>query len=163
MAGRGLLFLLCFVWVVEWFDIPALVYDAPAAPFHLARAALLTAGIPGAAVIAIGHTYEQQRGLLRKLLETCVYCHRVKLPDGLWEHVDIYSSDTTRSVCSAEPAPIANRCSITSPPFKTGVFRQRCDRRDLTLFRGLRVECCYLLFHFARTALRTSHPGFLVL
>lgn len=90
MAGRGLLFLLSFVWVVEWFDIPMLVCDAPAAPFHLARAALLTAGILGAAVIAIGHTYEQQRGLLRKLLETCVYCHRVKLPDGLWEHVDVH-------------------------------------------------------------------------
>jgi hypothetical protein len=83
-------FLLCFVWCVEWLDIPALAFGMPPTPTNSIRLSLLTAGILAAAVVAIGHTYEQQRHLLRKLLETCAYCHRVKMPNGAWEHVEVY-------------------------------------------------------------------------
>jgi hypothetical protein len=65
------IFLLCFVWVIEVLDIPHRVFGVEDTPFS-------------------GHTYEQQRSLLRKLLKTCLYCHRVKTPHGHWEHVEEY-------------------------------------------------------------------------
>ncbi len=84
------IFLLTFVWVLEFLDIPRLLFGIPATPFNPYRVCLLSAAIIGAAVIAIGHTYEQQRALLRKLLKTCLYCHRVKTSFGKWEHVEEY-------------------------------------------------------------------------
>ena len=83
-------FLMCFVWVVEVLDIPHRVFGVEESPFSLYRACLLSAAVIGAAVVAIGHTYEQQRSLLRKLLKTCIYCHRVKTTFGKWEHVEEY-------------------------------------------------------------------------
>lgn len=83
-------FLLAFVWVNEILDIPRLAFGAAATPFSLYRGCVLTAAVLAAAVIAIGHTYEQQRSLLRKLLKTCLYCHRVKTAFGKWEHVEEY-------------------------------------------------------------------------
>jgi hypothetical protein len=84
------IFLLCFVCVIEVLDIPHRAFGAEETPFSLYRVCLLSAAVIGAAVIAIGHTYEQQRSLLRKLLKTCLYCHRVKTPHGHWEHVEEY-------------------------------------------------------------------------
>jgi len=82
--------LICFVWANELFDLPALMFGAAATSFNLYLASVLTAAIIVAAVIAVGHTYEQQRGLLRRLLQTCMYCHRVKTREGTWEHVEEY-------------------------------------------------------------------------
>jgi hypothetical protein len=84
------IFLLCFVWVLEVLDIPHRAFGAEASPFNLYRVCLVSAAVIGAAVIAIGYTYEQQRAMLRKLLKTCLYCHRVKTAEGKWEHVDEY-------------------------------------------------------------------------
>ena len=84
------LFLLCFVWASELLDFPAWAFGAEPTPFSLFRATLLSAAVIAAGVAAIGYTYEQQRALLRKLLETCMYCHRVKTPADTWEHVELY-------------------------------------------------------------------------
>lgn len=84
------IFLLCFVWAVEILDIPGWAFDTEPTPFSLFRACLLSALVIAAGVITIGITYEKQRQLLRRLLETCMYCHRVKTPDGAWEHVELY-------------------------------------------------------------------------
>lgn len=88
--AAAFIFLLCYVWCIELLDIPSLAYGATGRSFSIVRISLLTAGVLAAAVVAIGHTYEQQRTLLRKLLETCTYCHRVKMPDSTWEHVEVY-------------------------------------------------------------------------
>ena len=84
------IFLLTFVWVLEFLDIPHLLFGIPSTPFNPYRICLISAAIIGAAVIAIGCTYEQQRAMLRNLLRGCLYCHRVKTADGKWEHVDEY-------------------------------------------------------------------------
>ena len=84
------LFLLSFVWVLEILDIPHRAFGAEATAFNLHRVCLVSAAVIGAAVIAIGCTYEQQRAMLRNLLRGCLYCHRVKTADGKWEHVDEY-------------------------------------------------------------------------
>ncbi len=82
--------LLCFVWVNEFFDLTAKVFDTEPEPFSPYRAFLMSAAIITAGVIAVGHTYEKQRSLVRKLLMTCLYCHRVKTDEGTWMHVEEY-------------------------------------------------------------------------
>lgn len=83
-------FCLCFVWANEILDLPHLVFDASRSAFNPYRAWLLTAVVMAAGIFAVGYTYEQQRGILRHLLRTCMYCHRVQTPDGTWEHVEEY-------------------------------------------------------------------------
>lgn len=83
-------FLLCIVWASELLDFPQLVYGAEHTPFSWFRVSFLSAAVIASAVITVGHTYEQQRDLLKKLLKTCLYCHRVKTPHGTWEHVEEY-------------------------------------------------------------------------
>ncbi len=80
-------FLLVFTWVSETLDFPAIVFDAPPTPFNLYRMSILTAGIITAAIITIGHAYEQQRRLVKTLVQTCLFCHRVQNEHGSWEHV----------------------------------------------------------------------------
>ena len=96
--------LLCCVWASEYFDIPALVFGAPPSGFNIYRGCILTAAIITAGVTAVGHTYEQQRNLVKKLLMTCLYCHRVKTEEGLWLHVEEYFTNNypvaiDRSAC----------------------------------------------------------------
>lgn len=83
-------FLLVFVWASELLDFPAQAFGDSTMGFSIYRACILSAGIIAAAVVAVGYTYEQQRALLRKLLKTCMYCHRVQTPDGQWQHVEVY-------------------------------------------------------------------------
>ena len=82
--------LLCFVWVNEILDLPALIFSAAKSPFSFFRAFVLSAAVITAAVIAVGHTYEKQKSLIRKLLRTCLFCHRVKTETGDWMHVEEY-------------------------------------------------------------------------
>lgn len=83
-------FLLCFVWANELLDFPALVFGLKHTPFNLYRASFLSAAVIAAGIVATGHTYEQQRSILRRLLKTCMYCHRVQTPNGEWQHVEEY-------------------------------------------------------------------------
>ena len=82
--------LICFVWTSEIFDLPSRVFGADETPFNMYRACLLTSAIIAAGVIAVGHAYEQQRKLVKNLLMTCLYCHRVKTEKGTWMHVEEY-------------------------------------------------------------------------
>lgn len=85
--------LLCFVWASELLDIPSMVFGMKETPFNLFRVSMLSAAIITAGIVAVGHTYEQQRRLVNELLMTCLYCHRVQTPDGKWEHVEEYFMD----------------------------------------------------------------------
>lgn len=82
--------LLCFVWANEVIDFSSRIFGMDPAPFNLYRVCILSAGIITAGIITVGHTYERQRSLVKKLLMTCLYCHRVKTEDGTWEHVEEY-------------------------------------------------------------------------
>jgi hypothetical protein len=97
--------LISFVWVEEKFDLTALVFDTDPTPFNVYRALLLTSVIILAGVIAVGNTYEKQRSLVKRLLMSCAYCHRVKTDDGSWMHVEDfflthYPIGMDRGVCA---------------------------------------------------------------
>ena len=82
--------LLSFVWASEFLDLPAIVFGTPRTQFNPHRVLVLSVAIGTAGVIAVGHTYERQRAVIKKILMTCLYCHRVKTEDGTWEHVEEY-------------------------------------------------------------------------
>jgi hypothetical protein len=82
--------LLCFVWASEVLDLPALLFGLERTPFNLFRACLMSAAVIVAAVIAVGHTYEQQKALMKNLLTACLYCHRVKTKEDEWVHIEDY-------------------------------------------------------------------------
>ena len=82
-------FLLVFVWASELLDFPAQAFGDEGGRFSIYRASIISAAILAVAVV-VGHTYERQRALLRSLLKTCMYCHRVETPEGKWEHVEVY-------------------------------------------------------------------------
>lgn len=84
------IFLLTFVWTSEILDLPALVFGANETPFNVYRASLLSAAVIVAGIIAVGHAYEKQRKLVKELMMTCLYCHRVKTDKGAWMHVEEY-------------------------------------------------------------------------
>ncbi len=84
------LILLCFVWVNEVMDLPAALFGAAPTTFSFYRGCLLSAVIIIGAVVTVGHTYEQQKAVVRSLLTTCSYCHRVQTSAIEWEHVEEY-------------------------------------------------------------------------
>ncbi len=82
--------LISVIWVNEQFDLAWLILGAAPSSFSLARGCILTAAVIVSAIITVGHTYERQRTLVKKLLMTCLYCHRVKTDQGRWMHVEEY-------------------------------------------------------------------------
>jgi len=82
--------LLCFIWVNELMDLPAEWFGTAPTPFNFYRGCLLSAVIIVGAVVTVGHTYEQQKAVVRSLLTTCSYCHRVQTGPVEWEHVEEY-------------------------------------------------------------------------
>jgi len=84
------LLLLCFIWTSEILDLPALVFGAEETKFNIYRVLFLSAAVIAAGITAVGHSYEKQRKLVKNLLMTCLYCHRVKTDKGQWLHVEEY-------------------------------------------------------------------------
>ena len=92
---QGLCFLLMalLVWVGEYYDLSALWLHAEPKPPNLLHAWTLTIGIVVTALITVGHTYEQQRHIIRGLLTVCATCHRIRLSTEKWEQLDDYLGD----------------------------------------------------------------------
>jgi hypothetical protein len=82
--------LLCMIWVNEYFDMASIVFDSDPNPFSLYRASMLSAVIITVGVVSVGHTYEKQRALIKPLLMSCLYCHRVQIDKEKWMHVEEY-------------------------------------------------------------------------
>lgn len=97
--------LLAFVWANEVFDLAARVFDEDPTQFSMYRAALLSAAVITAGVVAVGQTYERQRSVVKELMTTCLYCHRVQTHTGDWMHVEDfflthYPVDMQRGACT---------------------------------------------------------------
>lgn len=83
-------FLLVFAWANAILDFPSIVFGTQRLPFDLYRTCMMTAGIMAAAVVTVGHTYEQQKVLLKQYLVACPYCNRVQVNADNWTHAEEY-------------------------------------------------------------------------
>ena len=84
--------LVLLVWVNEMLDLGHIFWELPAREFSWMHACIGTGGVLFAAVITIGHTYIQQRQIVRGLLTICTYCHKIQADSELWQRVEEYIS-----------------------------------------------------------------------
>lgn len=87
----GFLMLIALIWANEVLNLTAMFWgenlnDQP----NMFRGALLTAGVLLTAVITVGHTYEQQKRVIRGMMTVCSYCKRVRLMHEAWEQIEEY-------------------------------------------------------------------------
>jgi hypothetical protein len=85
------LLLICLIWLNEMVNLTALIWgeDLNAHP-NMFRGFLLTAGVLLTAIVTVGHTYEQQKRLIRGMMTVCSYCKRVRLAQEAWEKIEEY-------------------------------------------------------------------------
>ncbi len=97
--------ILSFVWVNEVLDLPHVIFRVPPSPFNFFRACILSAGVIVGGVVTVGHTYEKQKSLIRRLLRSCLFCHRVKTEKGEWIHVEDYFLQNFPVAVDRDPCP----------------------------------------------------------
>ena len=82
--------LLCLIWYSELRDVPAALSLAEPTPFCAARACILSAAVIFTAIIAVGHTYVQQRKVISSLFLICSACGKVRVNSTQWDEMDNY-------------------------------------------------------------------------
>lgn len=85
--------LLLAVWVNEIWDLSARIFGESARSPSLFNGCLLSAVVILVAIVTVGHTYSQQKRIIKGLLTVCSYCHRIKIDHEVWEHLDEYVLD----------------------------------------------------------------------
>jgi hypothetical protein len=52
------------------------------------------------AIITVGHTYVQQKQIIRGLLTVCAQCRKIRMDTEVWEQLDQYISDHSLALIS---------------------------------------------------------------
>lgn len=94
------LLLILVVWVNEVLDITALWFGTTDSPPNLYRGFMLTICIIGVAVVAVGHTYTQQKRIISGLLTVCSSCRKIRVDEHMWEQLDEYVSEHSLAAIS---------------------------------------------------------------
>jgi len=83
--------LIALIWVNEVWNLAALIWgeNLNQQP-NIFRGSILTAGVLVTAIVVVGHTYEQQKRVLRGMLTVCSYCKRVRIAHEAWEKIEEY-------------------------------------------------------------------------
>jgi len=92
--------LVLLIWINEVMDLSALWFGTAASEYNVFRGCVLTAVIIVMAVITVGHTYVQQKQIIRGLLTVCAGCRKIRLDDEMWEQLDQYISDHSLALIS---------------------------------------------------------------
>ena len=84
------LMLVLLVWANEVLDLASLIYGtSPIAP-NVFRGSVMTCGVIITAIVTVGHTYEQQKRVIRGILTVCSYCNKVRFDHEAWEKIEEY-------------------------------------------------------------------------
>lgn len=98
MTAFSLLILL--VWVNEVLDLSALWFEINPSNPSFYRGCVLTIGVLIIAIITIGHTYIQQKRIIKGLLVVCSTCRKIRVDEHIWEHMDKYVHDHSLALIS---------------------------------------------------------------
>lgn len=94
-----ILLILC-IWLNEILDVAMLWFGvAPSQP-NFFRGCVLTAMTFVVAVVTVGHTYMQQKRVIRGLLTVCADCRKIRVNNEMWEQLDQYISDHSLALIS---------------------------------------------------------------
>jgi hypothetical protein len=94
------LVLISAVWLNEALDGPALLFGLPAKAPDWDRAAILTAAVCVALLIAVIPLYIHKRNALRESITICSYCRRVQDEAKSWAHVEAFFTNRAYTTVS---------------------------------------------------------------
>lgn len=89
----GFVLLLCLVWASETMDLPNLFFGTEHCETNIFRACVISAAVIVCAIIIVGHTYLQQKHIIKGLLLVCSSCQKVKVNEDKWKHMDEYVTE----------------------------------------------------------------------
>lgn len=87
--------LIAMIWVKEVLDVPALVFGAEPSKMDWLGALVLTIGILSGGIIIVGHTYMQQKQILRGFISVCSYCRKVHMEETDWQRMEEFLEHRT--------------------------------------------------------------------
>lgn len=94
------LMLILLIWLNEMLDLSSLWFGTVPSPFNVFRGCVMTVASCIVAVITVGHTYVQQKQIIRGLLTVCAECHKIRMDEEVWEQLDQYISDHSLALIS---------------------------------------------------------------
>ena len=83
----GFLIMLAIVWISEIVDLPAIFFNLKIREVDVFRACILSAAVIISSIITVGHTYVQQKHIIRGLLIICSSCGKLKVSQDSWEDI----------------------------------------------------------------------------
>lgn len=94
-----ILLILC-IWMNEIVDVAMLWFGVEPSQPNFFRACVLTAMTVVVAVVTVGHTYMQQKRVIKGLLTVCADCRKIRVNNDMWEQLDQYVSDHSMALIS---------------------------------------------------------------
>lgn len=92
--------LILMIWLNETLDLSSLWFGAAESEPNIFRGCVMTIGVIIVAVIAVGHTYVQQKRIISGLLTVCSTCRKIRVDEHMWEQLDEYISDHSLALIS---------------------------------------------------------------
>ena len=92
--------MILLIWVDEVLDLSNLWFGIGPGHPNFFKGCALTIGILCIAIIAIGHTYIQQKHIISRLIIICSQCRKMRIDEHVWEHLDQYVADHSKSQIS---------------------------------------------------------------
>ena len=82
--------MILLIWVNEVMDLSALWFGIRAENPNFFRGCALTIGVIIIAIITVGHTYLQQKRILKGLIVVCSKCRKMRVDKKAWAPLDQY-------------------------------------------------------------------------
>ena len=92
--------LILLFWVDQVLDLSSLWFDTEPQPFSLFRGCVATIAVILVAIISVGNTYLQQKRIISGLLTVCADCRKIRITEGIWEHLDEFISEHSVALIS---------------------------------------------------------------
>ncbi len=92
--------LVLVIWLNEVIDIAALWFGGSSGEPDIFRGCVLTVATMVTAIVTVGHTYVQQKQIIRGLLTVCAECRKIRVADEVWEQLDEYISEHSLALIS---------------------------------------------------------------
>jgi len=94
------LMLILLVWINEFNNIAARVFDLTPSTSDYFGGAILSAFVIIAGIITVGHTYVQQKKILSGFIVICSRCHKVKIEADVWQQIETFVSSQSDATFS---------------------------------------------------------------
>lgn len=100
------LILILLIWVNETLNLTGLWFGVKIGKAEFYKACSLTIGVIIVAIITVGHTYVQQKRIIKGLLVVCSGCRKIRVDQNAWDHMDQYVAEHSLALISHGLCPV---------------------------------------------------------